>query len=307
MLSYYQPVSDGESVCSVDMVRLKLDFSGEKYINAFGKWLSHPQHMYVEQYPVSFKSYAFRNLFQVTCRNSCSFVVGLSFNGSDKDSFYLGFMEFNPNKVADQEEFQSVMYKIREFCFHAKVVRWDLAVDVPERRDMCVLCKDKRSADRYHVHWNSEIDKTEYLGQRNRPGFVKLYNKTIESGLDHDLTRLEITVAGDMDYGDFVKILPRIIVKGDQQTLNPFLDPELNRTDLVLYQSLMYNDVSVRQSLIKGLGYVKRKKLRPYLEQPVFDSDKFVVSGEAYRQLRLQLRQWTVGIRYGLREDLADY
>lgn len=302
MIHYYQDIMDDGATYSIDMVRLKLDFSCEKNIQAFGNWLSSPNHMFVEMYPVSFKAYGYRNLFRITCSNDFSFVVGLSFNGNNKDAYYLGFMEFNPNKVACEEEFQEVMSMLRVYCFCAEVVRWDLAVDVEVRRDICVLHKDKRT---YQLIQNSALDKDEKLGQRNKAGYVKLYNKGLESDLDVDMTRLEITVNGNMNYQDFVKILPKVDVKGDQQILNPYLS--LNGTDLVLYELLMKCDLEERQSYIKRLGRNKADKLKPYLRGSVFDSDKFVVSKETFRQLRLQLREWTIGIKYDLRDDLEDY
>lgn len=303
MLSYYQYIIDGGSICSVDMVRLRLDFSSEERITTFGNWLSGFNMLYVEQYPVSSKNYAYRNLFQITCSNNCTFVIGLGFNGSNKDSFYLGFIEFNPNKVASEKEFRRIFYMLRSHCFCAEIVRWDLAVDVAMSRDRCILCKDRR---KYTLVQNSNLDKTEYLGQRNKSGYVKLYNKTLESDLDNDLTRLEITVDGDMTYTDFVKILPRIDVKGDQQKLDPYIS-SLNATDLVLYELLMKCDIDERKQYIKRMSRIKRNKLLPFLQGNTVDSDRFIVSKESFRQLKHQLREWTIGIKYDLRANLEDY
>lgn len=302
MIQYYQEIRDGDSICSIDMVRLSLDFSSEKRILAFGNWLSNPGNMFVETYPLSTRAFAFRNLFQITCSNNCSFVVGLGFNGVDKDSYYRGFMEFNPNKVAGEREFKKVFSMLQEYCFCAEVSRWDLAVDVNISRERCVLRKDKRK--RATVE-NSLSDFTEYLGQRSKSGFVKLYNKTLESDLDYDDTRLEITVDGRFVYDDFVKILPRVDVRGDQQDLDPYLT--LSGTDLVLYELLMRCDLTERREYLKRCGRVKAEKLRPYLRRSVYDSDKFVVSKETYRQLKIQLREWTIGIKYSLLDDMKEF
>ena len=298
MIHYYQAIQEDGVTCSIDMIRLKLDFSSEEKTVAFGKWLSAPHRLYVETYPNSFKQYSYRNLFKITCSNDQSFVLGLSLNGNNKDSYYLGFLEFNPNKVADQREFRKVYDMLRTYCFCAEVVRWDLAVDVPLRRDMCILQKDKRT---YHLIQNSSLDKDEKLGQRNKSGYVKLYNKSLESGLDIDMTRLEITIGGNLNYEDFVKILPRVEVKGEQQVIDPYLD--LKDTDIVLYELLMKCDLTERQEYIKRLGRGKAQKLKPYLRGSVYDSDKFVVSHDIYRQLRHQLREWTIGIKYTLLDD----
>lgn len=302
MIQYYQEIRDGDSICSIDMVRLSLDFSSEKRILAFGNWLSTPGNMFVETYPLSTRAFAFRNLFQITCSNNCSFVVGLGFNGVDKDSYYHGFMEFNPNKVAGEREFKKVFSMLQEYCFCAEVSRWDLAVDVNISRERCVLRKDKRK--RATVE-NSLSDFTEYLGQRNKSGYVKLYNKTLESDLDYDDTRLEITVDGRFVYDDFVKILPRVDVRGDQQYLDPYIN--LKGTDLALYTFLMRCDGEERKYWSNVIGRRKMEKLCPYLQGSIYDSDKFVVSKETYRQLKIQLREWTIGIKYSLLDDMKEF
>jgi hypothetical protein len=258
--------------------------------------------MFVEMYPLSTRAFAFRHLFKITCSNNCSFVIGLSFNGVDKDSYYRGFMEFNPNKVAREREFREVFSMLQDHCFCAEISRWDLAVDVNISRDRCVLRKDKRKRTLVE---NSLLDKTEYLGQRSKSGYVKLYNKTIESDLDYDDTRLELTVDGKYVYDDFVKILPRVDVRGDQQDLDPYLN--LSGTDLVLYDLLMRCDLTERREYLKRLGRRKSEILKPYVQGNVYDSDKFVVSKETYRQLKIQLREWTIGIKYSLLDDMKEY
>ena len=165
MVNYFNSIYIEPSIYSIDMIRLKLDFSGSERITNFGNFMSRVDLLYIEQYPQSFKAFSYRNLFKVTCSNDSSFVIGLSFNGTDSSSRYLGFMEFNPNKVGQQEEFKAVFAELMIHCFTAEVVRWDLAVDVPLARDLCILTKDKR---KYTLVQNSRQDKTEYLGCHNK-------------------------------------------------------------------------------------------------------------------------------------------
>lgn len=299
MIPYFNSIYRENVIYSIDMVRLRLDFSGEERIVKFGNFLSDVTKIYIEQYPQSYKAYSYRNLFKIICSNNCSFVIGLSFNGNNKDSYYLGFLEFNPNKVADQREFREIFSRLRIDCFTAELVRWDLAVDVPIARDMCILRKDKR---KYTLVQNSESDKTEYLGNHNNSGFVKLYNKRLEADLDYDVTRLEVTIAGDCKWNDFLKILPRVDVRGDQQTVNPYL--ELSGTDIVLYELLMKCDMSERYMYSKKLGRRKADRLKPFIFGSTYDSDKFVVLKAVYSQLRRQLREWTIGIEYTLSDEI---
>lgn len=300
MIYYYNSIYIDHIIYSIDMVRLSLDFSSLDRITRFGDYLLEiNNNLYVEQYSPSFKAYAYRNLFKVVCRNNQTFVIGLGFNGDDRESAFQGFMEFNPNKVCDQREFREVFAHLCIHCFCADIKRWDLAVDVPLSRDLCILTKDKR---KYTLVQNSELDKSEYLGTRNKSGFVKLYNKTKESDLDYDLTRLEITVGGDLTYSDFLKICPMIDVKGDQQSVNPYLD--LSGTDLVLYELLMKCDIAERRIYFKKLGRYKGERLKPYVFSNTYDSDKFVVSRSVFAQLKRQLREWTIGIDYTIRDNI---
>ena len=303
MLAYYSPVFRESTVYSIDMVRLKLDFSGKEYLDVFLEWLSGINDIYIERHPVSHKAYAYRNLFQITCKsNNCSFVIGLSLNGSNPESYYLGFMEFNPNKVSETEEFQEIFLKLQECCFCAEIIRWDLAVDVPERRDMCEFSLDGYDGP-YHLHEKSALDKTECLRKRNKHGYVKLYNKQKESGLDYELTRLEITVDGKATYTDFSKICPEVIVKGDGNRKNFYKNPKLFKTDIVLLEMLMLLDMSERERLFKEFTRRKKEKFRPYFYNVYGSPDQFVVSEEVFNQLKHQLRNWTIGIDYSLIDD----
>ena len=299
MIHYFNSIYIDHVIYSVDMVRLRLDFSSNERITNFGNFLSGINLLYIEQYPQSFKAFSYRNLFKITCSNDCSFVIGLSFNGSDSSSRFIGFMEFNPNKVADQPEFQKIFAHLRMDCFTAEVARWDLAVDVPLSRDLCILTKDKR---KYTLMQNSKLDKTEYLGCHNKSGFVKLYNKKIESDLDYDCTRLEVTVSGDMTYKNFLEIAPTVDVRGDQLSLNPYND--LPDTDIVLYELLMKCDLLERQSYFNRLGRRKKDLLKKYIFSNTYDSDKFIVPRSVYAQLKRQLREYTIGVDYSILDNI---
>lgn len=300
MLEYLNPVHEDDVTYSVDMIRLKLKFSPLNF-KSFGNWINSVSNgLFVETYPISFKAYAFRNLFRIVCPDNNSFVIGLGFNGvvSD-DSFLLGFMEFNPNKIANQKEFELVMEQLRQYCFYAEVSRWDLSVDVPIARELCYLHKDKR---KYSLLQNSSADKDEKLGQRNKAGYIKLYNKRIESELDYELTRLEITLDGDSTYEDLVKYLPCVDVNGEQQNFKPYM--ELSGTTLVLYELLIQQDMKERENYMKRIGRNVRERLRPFVYGNKYDSDKFVVSRDVFLQLKKQLREYTINIRYDLSDDL---
>lgn len=122
--------------------------------------------------------------------------VGLVGNGVLQDRCRL---EFNPNKVADDANFQLIHgFLIRNSReVYRKIPRFDLAIDIPIERSRCFLVKDRRMyLDRRHG-----VEFTQYLGSKSsRVGRVKLYNKAVEADLNYPLTRLELTLDPTLDY-----------------------------------------------------------------------------------------------------------
>lgn len=139
--------------------------------------------------------------------------------------------------------------------------RLDVAVDLPSKRENVFLRKDSR---KYRLDYKSAPDKSEYLGVRNTPGRVKVYNKSLESKLAQPLTRIEITTEPTID--DFRKHIPEVYDFGIpvQQTLFQ----SLNKTDQVLLDLLLAAIVENRDhgmNLFNSLGRSKREKLKPFI------------------------------------------
>ena len=124
----------------------------------------------------------------------------------------------------------------------------------------------------------------------------------IESNLDDELTRLEITVGGKCTYSEFLELCPKIDVRGEQQNFNPYLD--LPDTDVVLYELLMKCDLSERQEYFNRLGRRKKDLLKKYVFSNTYDSDKFVVPHVVFVQLKQQLRQYTIGVDYSILDNV---
>ena len=62
MVNYFNSIYIEPSIYSIDMIRLKLDFSGSERIMNFGNFMSRVDLLYIEQYPQSFKAFSYRNL-----------------------------------------------------------------------------------------------------------------------------------------------------------------------------------------------------------------------------------------------------
>ncbi len=292
MLSYFHPIIDNGITYSIDMIRLRLDFNSMERIEEFGSYFSSPSCPYylsIEMYPLSTKAFSYRYLFKFNCADHSDFVFGLGFNGSDRSSGWIGFCEFNPNKVADTNEFKFFLDMLRRFCPWAELVRYDLAIDVPVSRSQCSLSKDKR---KYTCIQNSRYDVTEHLGCRNKSGFCKLYNKKMEAGLDYELTRFEITLDADLTYSQVVELLPVIDVTELQLGMT---ESGLRDTEIVLVDLLKRLPITEQRYYFNRLGRKMKQKIKSY----VFTSiDKFCLSKEIFGQLRLQLQDYTIGVKY---------
>ena len=193
-------------------------------------------------------------------------------NLPDGNSFYIGFcpnwikekssqsthgiIEFNPNKVMVYPRFRELFNLLRSSSMVWDILRYDLACDIPIERSMVYTFKDQR---KYSLIYNSNSDKTEYLGARNHHGFVKVYNKQLESKLDSPLTRIELTLSYGSSIDDINAIMPRVLIFDDLQ-----FDFTIKDTDMVLCIACIDNP-----DLIGLLGRKKKKKINNILSSLV--------------------------------------
>ena len=248
-------------ILSCDMLRLsfKVDTNSFKQITLFLKEISIKGVISYEYYE-SRAYYNFRNLFKIVINfNKSVFSLGLGFNGSKTSEKSSCFIEFNPNKCLFHN---SILFEILGFIKVRSAgfdfSRFDLAVDIPVKRSLVCLLKDLRNYRKnyYLVQDSLSLDNvTEYLGQRNKNGFVKAYNKKLEQKLDYDLTRIEITL-DSFDFENFNKHFPKIVYL---KNLDLITYNSLNDTDKVLV-SLLLENVNVNIYL-KALGRVKQEKI----------------------------------------------
>lgn len=114
-----------------------------------------------------------------------------------------GFVEFNPNKCEENgRKFLRMLYDVG--CIFV-LKRFDLAIDYPIMRNAVRVLRDRR---KYEFVLSSKGGITEYLGSRNAPGRVKVYDKAGEQGMDCDLTRIELTCCQSWGIGKIVDHLP---------------------------------------------------------------------------------------------------
>ena len=112
---------------------------------------------------------------------------------------FLLSIEFNPNKISD---FDIFLYNYFINHYNFKIKRFDLAVDIPHNiNNLCFFDVFKKS---YSVFYKDYNNKTFYIGKGD--GHIKIYNKKIESNLDYELTRFEITKEVDFDFNNYAYI-----------------------------------------------------------------------------------------------------
>ena len=306
ILKYYKSIEENGVVHSVDMLRLKLSFypvEQEKIKNP--KW--NPFDTDVAEYIYRDSVYSseklleqlmglkffmqgldcdhwetrkdFKYRHQVTVKMETSSVtIGIGWNNSGKTDMSKGYVEFNPNKVCDTEQFTILLRQLKLACKHMILSRYDLAIDFPVKRSNLGLVKDSR---KYAYEMCSVEDKTEYLGQRNKIGRVKLYNKKIESNLDYDMTRLEITV-GPMTLEDVQKLIPGVTGLYSIADID-----DLKGTDRVLVEALRRCDD--KEVLFRMLGRGKAEKLKPYI---LGENTTYVLSKCVYTKINLIIAEF---------------
>ena len=256
-LKYFYPKYDGDVIYSCDMLRLKFHIGihrSQEFLDFFSQceWTLNFR---IEYTRPSFKLGSYKHLL-VCSRDSYVFKIGCGLNTPVRTDGMDCFIEFNPNKC-DMDFIKLILEIISQFVnvvenkyFH--LVRFDLAVDVPFPRSDVVLVKEGKRE--YHRIVGTSL--TEYVGTRHAGGFTKVYDKTFESQLDYDLTRIEITC----DDFDILK-LPNVCIIGNS---NDNFDG-LNATDRVIVRLLRGLDAGEQQQSLKDMGRNKSNKLRPYI------------------------------------------
>lgn len=265
-MKYYCPVKlQDNNIMSCDMVRLVFSMSNDNLV-LFNKFINNKcieKEYYNYQHYTSRSYFQYRELISFKHDTSdSSFTLGLGFNGANKKQNNSCFIEFNPNKSLSNNYVSPFLDFIKLKSYDLHFARFDIAIDIPYSKEYCTLSKDLRNYSKmYRIDTNSinMRDCTEYLGSRNTNGFVKLYNKQIESKLDKPLTRLEITL-DKMDYENFIKQLPIVYYP---KKMSVFDLDNLNDTEKVLCILLSENKNCM--SYVKMLGRTMREKMKKIL------------------------------------------
>lgn len=289
MLSYYNKIDlQNNCILSCDMLRLSFRLSDED-AKKFNKYINQTTLMDFSVDVKIFSNlqlYKFRNLITITKKldsgATISFCMGIGFNGSTKDK-QTCFIEFNPNKTMELVE--PYLDFIKSHTYGLTFVRCDMAIDIPIHKNMITISKDSRKLSRiyrYDLHSKDLNNATEYLGCRSNNGFVKLYNKQIESNLTYPLTRLEITL-DNLEYKNFQLCMPSVHYLKNFNLCDLVM---LNDTDRVIMLLLLESDKPFE--MINMLGRGKQAKFKELISKN--ETELFNITFSIYMQFVLNIK-----------------
>lgn len=253
-----------KKVCSIDKVRIefKMDLG---FIQALMYEFGNANDVGCS---TNFKMSTCHFMYHINLPDDNSFMVGFCPNWiKDKKAQEThGIIEFNPNKVKKYQRFKDIFNSLLVNSQKWDIKRYDLACDIPVKRSRIYTFKDQR---KYCMIQNSLDDKTEYLGNRNHHGFVKIYNKTLESKLDYILTRIELTLNYGVGLDEINSLMPKIFICDDMQ-----FNFKITDTDMVLCVACLDNP-----NYLNMLGRRKKEKISSLLSSLAHD---FTVSDFDY-------------------------
>ncbi len=167
-------------------------------------------------------------------------------------------LEVNPNKHYLEPVFQDVLLWIRKNCTDGSLTKYDYAIDIPYKLEMVRIYSSRKEPGLYKG--------TIYRGQRSKHGFLKIYDKSKEQGLDVPLTRIEHTLDARKPAS-----LEKIYIMGSTNTIQDTSTlSKVNKCIVTLCLALRVLGEEF-EPYIADLNYRKREKLNPYLYEGMFE------------------------------------
>lgn len=169
-------------------------------------------------------------------------------------------VEFNPNKVKDNKLLLSILKVSTDWTLKSV----DFAIDI-KTNILNIVGYDKSQKKCLLTYDCGGDDKTFYIGKGNNR--VKVYNKSIESDLSYDLTRVEITryfsdsdTLNNIKYWTYYGYFPDLYLKDYQISFDDFkVDKTLMGLVYAVNSGLPLHDLS-RKYKYKVKEFLKNKK-----------------------------------------------
>lgn len=265
-LYYYKSIQENNTTYSCDSVVIDgvVEYLMSEYLmeKISGFKINNVEVDYFQSWKIG----NFHHLWTFRFDSGCSCTLQWDLNNGNKHNDKIR-LDYNPNKCNSDRDFVLFHNLIVSNCRNLYLKRWDLAIDYAVERENCFLIKDQRKYSEVSL---SKSDKTQYLGCRSQDGFVKLYNKQIESKLDSPLTRLELTLGGSKAYDGIS--FPLVYVLDTKQL--QFGGEKLTDTDRFILHTLLLDS-----SNINMLGRKMKAKMDKILKSYTYQLD---ISERAY-------------------------
>lgn len=166
--------------------------------------------------------------------------------------FPLLKVEVNPNKHSDKPIYQAFLGFIREWCKSGYMNKHDYAIDIPLVPGLVKVYGSRKEPG---LHKG-----TRYWGQRNNHGYLKIYDKQKESGLECPCTRIEHTLVNKMPVSfENVYITKLEGIESDLSALD-----SINKSIVQMIVILKQHNEDYEEC-IKGLNYRRRKNIEPFI------------------------------------------
>lgn len=191
-----------------------------------------------------------------------SYWMGYKHNSSHDNKDFV--IEYNPNKVINDNLVNYILseyfnkYTKVDVRYSPRICSVDIAVDIDINILNCLVFKQTRGRYMFYSGDTGRADDyTIYIGKGD--GRVKVYNKALESGLDYDLTRYEVSLKID-------KALQHInTIKVDVST-KPILKIIDMKLGIDAETRATLNGFLQEPYLINQLSQFKRKKYRDMID-----------------------------------------
>lgn len=155
IINYYKTfTNDLNYIYSLDMVRYNFELI-EDGVKEFIEFINNYNMIYGcnVKFFLSKSGIGYKYLYNITIEdniNKCSFAIGLGLN-SKSQNMNSGFIEFNPNKCFALTQFEKFFYEFTELCCSLKLVRYDIAIDIPLSRNKVKLIRNYRCNYEYLI------------------------------------------------------------------------------------------------------------------------------------------------------------
>ncbi|MBP3255541.1 MAG: hypothetical protein J6M60_03530 [Clostridia bacterium] len=186
-------IENDNIIYTIDMLRLRTDITFSEFSKLeFKLKLIFPD--LIKNTYQSFGISDFKYNYNIEIGEGQSFWFGFVHNAellkdksvSNDNTTYNFTIEFNPNKIENKGILKTILNISNNWFIKSVDMAMDLKLNI---LDLCGLDKGRKKD--FRMFTQGLDNRTYYMGRTNNR--IKIYNKKIESNLDYDLTRVEIT------------------------------------------------------------------------------------------------------------------